>query len=464
MNLNAMNSNPVFVVGFFRSGTSLLYSLLNQHPELALMYECDVWDFPEGLSAARFQGNWLERQEFFNQALSRHRLVLGGSQRGLDNIDTPESLYRTFSELKGAAVWGEKSPVYCSRLRQLAKRFPQARFILLWRDPVEIYQSILYAGRKAPFFRRKGMLGRLICQQEAMIRQAGDLNRAGARLHHVTYSQLVDDTEGVCRGICQFLGVEFDGRMLDLSTADFSAIDRAPHHDHLRRRIIQRQDFPDGVIDPHVAGKLQRFEARWNRLRSETLNMTNGLCESHPEPGLIERACYGAAGRFFWAAHNIKRAAFEFMPLPWLRTYRQIKNWARARKLDAPASRPSLGQEFRLHWITILVSSVLLGLVAILDYCTGPLILGPLYLIPCATLTLVIGRRWGTLGAFCCALIVSLLRASDLSNALGLDPYRALEPGLFLWNLGMRFVFFEIFVILLGRILIEINSSSTTTA
>jgi hypothetical protein len=92
-------------------------------------------------------------------------------------------------------------------LRQLAKRFPQARFILLWRDPVEIYQSILYAGRKAPFFRRKGMLGRLICQQEAMIRQAGDLNRAGARLHHVTYSQLVDDTEGVCRGICQFLGV-----------------------------------------------------------------------------------------------------------------------------------------------------------------------------------------------------------------------------------------------------------------
>ena len=110
------------------------------------------------------------------------------------------------------------------------------------------------------------------------------------------------------------------------------------------------------------------------------------------------------------------------------------------------------------------MSSVLLGLVATLDYCMGPLILGPFYLIPCATLTLVIGRRWGTLGAFCCALIVSLLRAADLSNALGLDPYRALEPGLFLWNLGMRFVFFEIFVILLGRIRIEINSSSTTTA
>jgi len=34
-----MNKNPVFVVGVFRSGTSLLYSLLNQHPEIGLMYE-----------------------------------------------------------------------------------------------------------------------------------------------------------------------------------------------------------------------------------------------------------------------------------------------------------------------------------------------------------------------------------------------------------------------------------------
>jgi len=36
------NQNPVFVIGFFRSGTSLLCSHLNQNPKIALMYECDV--------------------------------------------------------------------------------------------------------------------------------------------------------------------------------------------------------------------------------------------------------------------------------------------------------------------------------------------------------------------------------------------------------------------------------------
>jgi len=25
--------------------------------------------------------------------------------------------------------------------------------------------------------------------------------------------------------------------------------------------------------------------------------------------------------------HNSKRALFEFLPLPWLRTYRELKNW-----------------------------------------------------------------------------------------------------------------------------------------
>jgi hypothetical protein len=33
---------PVFVVGLWRSGTSLLYRLINQHPEISLMYEGDL--------------------------------------------------------------------------------------------------------------------------------------------------------------------------------------------------------------------------------------------------------------------------------------------------------------------------------------------------------------------------------------------------------------------------------------
>ena len=37
-----ITAGPVFVVGIWRSGTSLLYTLLNQHPLIALMYEADL--------------------------------------------------------------------------------------------------------------------------------------------------------------------------------------------------------------------------------------------------------------------------------------------------------------------------------------------------------------------------------------------------------------------------------------
>jgi hypothetical protein len=199
-------ANPVFVVGVFRSGTSLLYSLLNQHPQMAFMYECDAWNFPGIFSRARFKGNWLERQEFYNQALSRHRLIFGRSLQGLENVRKPEDLYQAFGDGKGAALWGEKSPFYCSRLRQLAQRSPGSSFVLIWRDPVEVYRSVLLAGQKTRFFRRPGMLSRLIVYQEKMIHQAAELERAGIRVHHVTYAGLIDRTAEVCQGVCRFLG------------------------------------------------------------------------------------------------------------------------------------------------------------------------------------------------------------------------------------------------------------------
>ncbi len=37
----SMSPGPLFVVGMWRSGTSLLYALLNQHPQIGLMYESD---------------------------------------------------------------------------------------------------------------------------------------------------------------------------------------------------------------------------------------------------------------------------------------------------------------------------------------------------------------------------------------------------------------------------------------
>src|ERR1700675_4733274 len=68
---------PLFVVGMWRSGTSLLYALLNQHPQIALMYEGDLplmWPLFLGGKA---KSDWPERWEFWNSSVSRHQLQRG---------------------------------------------------------------------------------------------------------------------------------------------------------------------------------------------------------------------------------------------------------------------------------------------------------------------------------------------------------------------------------------------------
>jgi hypothetical protein len=237
------NPNPVFVVGVFRSGTSLLCSLLNQNPKIALMYEFDIWNFPRPLLGVRFKRNWAERLEFYNQALSRHRMIRENDCRGLDDIRTPLDLYRVFGERKGADVSGEKSPFYCDRLEQLHALYPGAYFIAIWREPAEIYRSVVKAGQTSRFFGRPGMLSRMIYQKEQLVRQTLRIEKQGARVFRVDYASLVDRTEKVCRDISAFLGVPFDRRMLELNKADLSSIYIAQHHAYLRRGMIARQNY-----------------------------------------------------------------------------------------------------------------------------------------------------------------------------------------------------------------------------
>jgi hypothetical protein len=446
-------SNPVFVVGVYRSGTSLLYALLNQHPQMALMYECDVWVFPKVFSKMRFKRDWLQRQEFYNKALSRHRLIFGGSLHGLENIRTPEDLYRTFGEVKKGKFFGEKSPFYCARLGRLARRYPECSFILLWRDPVEIYRSVVRAAREEPFFRRRGALSRLIFHQEQMIQQAAELDRAGVRVCHVTYTDLTDDTEKTCRKICNFLGIEFNEKMLDLANADLSAVYPGAQHDHLRHRKIERQQFAGEILDPLAVKKLQRFGSRWSRLQRQWLgnraNSSAGL-----EPSAAERFYCRMTGSFFCAMDDGKRVLFEFLPLPWLRSYRQIKKWL---LFQRPVVRSSLREQFSTHSITILTSYAILAGVGVLDYLSGPdVTLAPFYLIAPAFLTLIVGRGWGIFAAVISVVLWSVMQSFQSTGSVGY--------GVVLWNSVMRFLVFQVIIVLLYRVRVETTSTGKADA
>jgi hypothetical protein len=450
---NASQTFPIFVVGAVRSGTSLLYALLNQHPQIALMYECNAWDFPEILSPLRFQNDWLERLEFYNRSLSRHRLILGNQVRGLDSVRSPHDLYRLFAETKNASFFGEKSPFYGTRLRQLAKVNPGCSFILIWRDPVEIHRSIEEAARHSNFFRRRGTLNRLIYYQERMIHEADELVRSGNRVHHVVYSDLVDRTEESCRSLCQFLKIEFNQKMLDLAGADLSAVFCAPQFENLRSGKIERRQLSNHALDPDVVQKLERFRSRWERLRHQRFKPP-GDSPVRPEPSFPERLYYQFTGASLYAMDGVKRGLLEFLPLSWLRTYRLAKAWFWAGRAAAAINRRPLGEEFWANKVTILLSLLILAIIAVADHATDVAVsLAPFYMIPASILALVVNQRWGTLAAITSSIVWGLVQNID-------NPFINLSHlGIWLWDVLMRFMVIEVVVLLLERIRIEISSS-----
>jgi hypothetical protein len=442
-------NNPIFIVGVFRSGTSLLYSLLNQHPQISLMYECNVWDFPALLKRPRFAGDWLARQEFYNQALSRHRLVWGGSLRGLESVRTPDDLYRIHSEQKGiATLWGEKSPFYSTRLKQLGRQYPNATFIFIWRNPVETYRSILLAGRTSAFFKKPGMLHRLIYHQEQLISQSAWLAKRDARVRHINYDDLVDRPEQACRSLCEFLKVKFEPAMLELAKADFSAVYDVPHQNHLRKDVIERQKFSEEIVPAAVAQKLERFHKRWQRRFGRPL-AAKAAAAAQPEPGLLELLLHNTLGFGLHLGSSIKRLGFEFLPLQWLRSYRLLKNWFGANRYDS--SEP-LVRELANSWFTVLASFLFIFATGWVDYVTGfKVTLAFFYTLPCMVLALAVSPRWASFAAAVSAFIWSGVQLCDFPDGGSME--------VLFWNTLMRFGVLQIIVSLLARIRAELKSS-----
>jgi len=203
------DSGPLFVVGMWRSGTSLLYALLNQHPEIGLMYEDDLallWPLFIGGKARR---DWLARWNFWNSALQRHKIDVSRLPATPSLRAALEFVYKS----AGVGIWGAKSPNYYDSMPDLTRTFPNAHFIVIWRDLAGICSSITRAGQQPSWFARAGIIHRTILGYHQMKLGCERLVAAGLEVHEIHFEDLVADPSGTMKGICQFLQIPFDPRM-----------------------------------------------------------------------------------------------------------------------------------------------------------------------------------------------------------------------------------------------------------
>jgi hypothetical protein len=330
---------PLFVVGMWRSGTSLFYALLNQHPQIKLMYEDELpllWPLFLG---DRAKPDWPERWEFWNQAPSRHKLDPADLPRDVAGLrEACEATWDLYAP--NAAIRGGKSPSYFDCLPRIAKEFPNARFLVIWRDPADVCRSVVRA-QSDSFFAKRGMVLRALLGCRDLKAGYDTLVAQGMQVYPVQYEDLVENPTAVMKGVCSFLEIDFDPRMVSLKGADRSAIYEGEHHDGVNRERISAKKKAE-VLPEGVRQKIERYIAYWKcessgswPAHSEMAGATSGVAS------FFERAVDHMTYRTLRMFDQFVALVYSYLPIGILRRYRASKG----RELAVVAPKPVAEKE-----------------------------------------------------------------------------------------------------------------------
>lgn len=208
-----------FVVGAARSGTTLVQQILNAHPAIAIGPETHFvrrfWlrrdayaplSDDEGWN--RLIGDVVATPDLRDAGLQSHALAARARSVPREMRSLFGLLLDELASGRHAAVIGEKTPSHVLHMPLLAGWFPGARFIHVVRDPRAVVSS---RGRMP--WSTGSVCGDAIVWRRTMIVAERDRPPAG-RLRLIRYESLVSRPEPELRGLCDFLGVEYDSSML----------------------------------------------------------------------------------------------------------------------------------------------------------------------------------------------------------------------------------------------------------
>lgn len=368
MEKNDLNNIPIFfIMGRPRSGTTLLTTLFNAHPNVRIAPEfpimlflyqrfknVKVWDeatirsfVDHAFYNSRFNYRTLENlkieKEPFIQELLKYK------ERGSIQLFLKSINYFAYSVFdKEETLWiGDKNPIYSISTNRFRKIFPDSKFVCIVRDYRDNFISIKRLADKEVAVEAP-ILALQVARWRYFVRLFGSCKRRFPdRFHIVRYEDLVTDQEKSFRELCDFLGIAFDPSVFDfhkkkeetLGTYG-NAIWEKFHENLLKPINTGRMNTWQGVLTPEevrladqIAGKYanqlgyERENKRFSTgifLRTLPIRIYNNL--------LFKMMVFGT-----YLPYKVSRWWF-FKSLFLLRTYLWITGKGKGR--DIPVAKP----------------------------------------------------------------------------------------------------------------------------
>jgi hypothetical protein len=263
----------LFVAGAPRSGTSSIWSYLDQHPQIFM--------------------SRLKEPHFFSDHKPRY----------VPTVSDEAAYLRLFAGAAAGQLRGEASPTYLADARapeRIARVSPEARIVVVLRNPVDraysaYWHRVRYGGETRPFLvtiRQPLTPGRPRYVRGGLYAESIEryLETFGDRLHVLFQEELAADTRGELRRILEFLGV-------DATAADRIRLDVRNATALPRNRVVRRlygsprlRSLGERAVPVSLQPRLERLLLRRNGVPPMELEARRLLEDFYAaEPPALER-------------------------------------------------------------------------------------------------------------------------------------------------------------------------------
>lgn len=239
---------PVFIVGSGRSGNTLLRRLMMATGTIYIPPETYVVADIIRLWPRLCLLEWKQKVWLFCAQFERHRHFETFGVASLDAfaremVDVPrdqrrlrtlfDAFYRHLAAANDSPAprWGDKTPFNAFGLREIARTFPDARFVYLARDGRDVVASYLEAGLyDAP----EAAAMRWVRATRHCERM---LARRPARMRKLRYEDIVRAPETVLGPLFQWLDLPYDSALARRDPGRLGDVERLRHHAQTKQPI-----------------------------------------------------------------------------------------------------------------------------------------------------------------------------------------------------------------------------------
>jgi hypothetical protein len=219
---------PIFIIGSPRSGTTMLRLMLTCHPRICVPPE-GTWLMQLYRRYHNVVFNEASIEAFIDDILSSPKIeewqLCRADLLKLLEKDLPQDyaalasrVYLNYAERYGKVRWGDKNNPYLHHIKKIAHLFPSAMFVHIVRDGRDVacsYRDLSQvSGKYAPNLSTN--ICSIACQWASNVKlvQKNFAIVGTERVLTIRYEDLVRCPEKTLRAICNFLGEDYDSRML----------------------------------------------------------------------------------------------------------------------------------------------------------------------------------------------------------------------------------------------------------